>query len=138
HTRNHAKGGKPVKFGVAIPTCMEGIMVPTPFCTLEQTIEISQRAEERGFHSVWANDHFTAPGYVREQFPTPPNFYDPFITLAGIAARTRRIQVATGIAMLSVREPAITAKQLATLDVLSGGRAVLGVGIGAYREEFEA
>lgn len=95
-------------------------------------------AEELGFDSVWGNDHVSTQAYVRREFADPPRFYDPFGYLAFVAARTERIRLATCVMVLTFRHPVMAAKQVATLDQLSGGRAVLRVGIGAYREELEA
>lgn len=123
--------------GVAIPTCKEGLSSPVPFARPEQVIELIVRAEALGYHSVWGNDHITAPRYVRESFAEPPNFYEPLIALAAAASVTRRIRLATATVVLPLREPVFLAKQVATLDRFSGGRVILGVGTGAYREEFE-
>lgn len=126
-----------MRFSVGIPTCKEGLNFPAPFAAPRQVIAIIQKAEELGFHSVWGNDHITAPKYVRESFSEPPNFYEPLITLSFAAAVTGRIGLAPSVIVLPMREPVYLAKQVATLDVFSGGRFILGVGVGAYREEFE-
>lgn len=126
-----------MRFSVGIPTCKEGLNFPAPFAGPPEVIEIIQKAEELGFHSVWGNDHITAPQYVREAFDAPPNFYEPLITLTYAAAKTSRIKLAPSVIVLPMREPVYLAKQVATLDVFSGGRFILGVGVGAYREEFE-
>lgn len=126
-----------MRFSVGIPTCKEGLNFPAPFATPQDVIAIIQKAEELGFHSVWGNDHITAPEYVRKSFSEPPNFYEPLITLSYAAARTDRIRLAPSVIVLPMREPVYLAKQVATLDVFSGGRFILGVGVGAYREEFE-
>jgi probable F420-dependent oxidoreductase len=75
---------------------------------------------------------------VQKEWPAPPNFYEPLITFTYVAARTERIKLATGIIVLPMRNMPVLAKQVATLDQLSGGRVILGVGTGAYREEYEA
>lgn len=126
-----------MRFSVGIPTCKEGLNFPSPFANPEQVISIIQKAEELGFHSVWGNDHITAPEYVRKLFEKPPNFYEPLITLSYAAAKTTRIKLAPSIIVLPMREPVYLAKQVATLDVFSNGRFILGVGVGAYREEFK-
>ncbi len=124
-------------FGIAIPTCKEGLSSPVGFAKPEQVIQIIQRGEELGYHSVWGNDHITAPRYVRESFEDPPNFYEPLVVLAAAAAVTTTIRLATAVAVLPMREPVYLAKQVATLDNFCRGRVILGTGIGAYREEFE-
>jgi probable F420-dependent oxidoreductase len=85
---------------------------------------------------VWGNDHITPPEYVRGDYKTPPNWYEPLITLAYIAAKTERIRLGTAILVLPMRDPVWIAKEVATLDNFSHGRMMLSVGIGAYREEF--
>lgn len=124
-------------FGIAIPTCKEGLSSPVPFARPDQVIQIIQRAEYLGYHSVWGNDHITPPRYVREAFPDPPNFFEPLIVLAAAAPVTRTIRLATAVVVLPMREPVYLAKQVATLDNFCSGRVILGVGIGAYREELE-
>jgi len=123
--------------GISVPTCKEGLSVPTPFCSPAQVVQLCQRAEALGYHSVWGNDHITPPRYVREDYPEPPNFYEPLITLAFAAQATSRLRVGTSVLVLPLREPVYLAKTVATLDAFSGGRLILGVGVGAYREEFE-
>ena len=124
---------------VGLPTCMEGMMYPVPFATSDQVVELAVHAENLGFHSVWGNDHMTTQKYVRESYPTPPNFWEPLITYAYIAAKTTRLKFGTGILVLPMRRDiVVTAKQLATLDQFSKGRLIVSVGVGAYREEFEA
>jgi probable F420-dependent oxidoreductase len=127
-----------MKFGVHIPTCIEGMMYPVPFAKPEDIVPTALLAERVGFDSVWGNDHMTTQRYVQREWPAPPNFYEPLITFTYVAARTQRIRLATGIIVLPMRNMPVLAKQVATLDQLSGGRVILGVGTGAYREEYEA
>jgi probable F420-dependent oxidoreductase len=126
-----------MKLSMAIPTCKEGLSLPTPFCTPAEVIRICIRAEELSFHSIWGNDHITPPRYVREDYPEPPNFYEPLTTLSFAAQATSRIRIGTSVLVLPMREPVYLAKTVATLDAFSGGRFIMGVGSGAYREEFE-
>src|SRR5262245_55565497 len=128
----------PLRFGVHIPTCIEVMMYPVPFARPEDILPTAQLAERVGFDSVWGNDHMTTQRYVQREWPEPPNFYEPLITFTWVAARTERIKLATGIIVLPMRTMPVLAKQVATLDQLSGGRMILGVGTGAYREEYEA
>lgn len=124
---------------VGLPTCMEGMMYPVPFATAEEVIDTGLLAEKLGYHSIWGNDHMTTQSYVRAQFEAPPNFWEPLITYAYIAAQTKNLKFGTGMLVLPMRRDiVVVAKQVATLDVLSRGRLILGVGVGAYREEFEA
>ncbi|WP_210259783.1 LLM class F420-dependent oxidoreductase [Martelella sp. HB161492] len=122
-----------------LPTGMEGLTYPIPFSSPETLLQIAQHAEKHGYHSVWGNDHMTTQHYVREEFPTPPRFWEPLITYAYLAAHTKTLRFGTGVLVLPMRRDiVVTAKQIATLDHLSGGRVEIGVGVGAYREEFDA
>ena len=127
-----------MKFSVALPTGMEGLMYPVPFTTPETLITIAQTAEALGFDAVWANDHITTQEYVAKEWGTPPNYFCPVVALSFVAAKTETINVATGVAVLPLRDPVLLAKQITTINHLSGGRAVLGTGLGAYKEEFAA
>jgi alkanesulfonate monooxygenase SsuD/methylene tetrahydromethanopterin reductase-like flavin-dependent oxidoreductase (luciferase family) len=127
-----------MRFGLGVPTATEGMMYPVPYASAAQAVELAVTAERLGFESVWGNDHMSTQAYVRREFPEPPRFWDPFAYLAFVAARTTTLRLATAVAVMAFRHPAHVAKQAATVDHLSGGRMVLGVGIGAYREEYEA
>jgi len=106
---------------------------------------IARAVEDRGYESIWIPDHPVIP--IGFKTPVPlggglPEHYgrwcDPFVALSIAAAVTRRIKLATGVCLLPEREPLITAKTVASLDVYSGGRVILGVGAGWLREETEA
>jgi probable F420-dependent oxidoreductase len=127
-----------VKFGVGLPTCTAGMMYPVPFATPEDIVAVAVEAEQLGYWEVAGNDHFSTQAYVRRAWPRPPDFFDPLITYAYCAARTSVLRLMTGVLVLPMRHPVVLAKQLATLDRFSGGRVVVGVGVGAYREEFES
>jgi probable F420-dependent oxidoreductase len=104
-------------------------------------VELALLAEEAGFESVWAPEHTHIP--VSEA--TRPDgqrlgdmyvsLFDPFVTLAAIASATSRIRLATGVCLVVERDPIVTAKEVATLDVLSGGRVLFGIGGGWNRAE---
>lgn len=122
-----------------LPTCMEGMMYPVPFASAEDVVRIAKHAENLGYHSVWGNDHMTTQRYVREEFSVPPNFWEPLIAYAYLAAHTTKLKFGTGMLVTPMRRDiVVVAKQVATLDHFSGGRFILGFGVGAYREEFEA
>lgn len=126
-----------IKFGVGIPTGTEGLMYPVPFApNVRDNIRISKIAEELGYDSVWGNDHVSNQQYVREEFNQPPNYYSPLLTLAAIAENTTKLKLATALLVIPFRNPVMIAKELATLDQISNGRVIAGVGLGAYREEF--
>jgi probable F420-dependent oxidoreductase len=122
-----------------LPTCMEGMMYPVPFATPDDLVCIAQHAERLGYHSVWGNDHMTTQRYVRQAFARPPQFWEPLITYAYLAAETTSLKFGTGVLVTPMRRDIVViAKQAATLDHFSRGRLLLGFGVGAYREEFEA
>ncbi len=124
---------------VGLPTCMEGMMYPVPFATAQEVVKLATLAEKLGYHSVWGNDHMTTQRYVRDEFSLPPNFWEPLIMYAYIAAVTTTLRFGTGMLVMPMRRDiVVVAKQIATLDHLSSGRVILGFGVGAYREEFEA
>ena len=104
--------------------------------------ELARMAEERGFESFWVTDHTHIPASRETPYPAGeplPNeyfhLYDPFVALAYAAAATERIRVGTAILLLIERDPIITAKQVASVDRLSGGRFLFGVGAGWNLEE---
>lgn len=127
-----------MKFGLGVPTGTEGLMYPVPFADPEQAVRMAVEAERLGFDSVWGNDHVNTQHYVRAEFPDPPRFYDPYLYMSYVAAQTSTLRLATAITVMGFRHPVVVAKQAATLDQLSGGRFILGVGTGAYREETAA
>jgi probable F420-dependent oxidoreductase len=126
-----------MKFSVSLPTGFEGVMYPVPFVRPEDFIEQGRLCERLGYDSVWGNDHITTQNYVRELFPgNPPNFYEPMMVLAAIGAVTTRLKLGTALTVLPMRDPVYLAKQAITLDQMTNGRFIMGVGLGAYREEF--
>lgn len=127
-----------MRFGISIPTSVEGMAYPIRFADEQDVISLGVEAEELGFDSVLVNDHFSTMPYVREQFADPPRFWEPLVTLGYLAARTSRIRMMTGVVVMAMREPVLLAKQAATIDHLSNGRLILGIGVGAYRAEFES
>ena len=126
-----------MKFGVGLPTCTTGMMYPVPFATPEDILRVAVESEQLGYYEVAGNDHINTQRYVRETFADPPDFFEPLITYAYCAARTSTLRFVTGVIVLPMRHPVLLAKQVATLDRFSGGRVILGVGVGAYREELE-
>ncbi len=127
-----------MKFDVEIPTCREGVFVPARFAGPEQIVDLVKHAEALGYHAVWATDFVTPSAGFGVPDAEPPSWYEPLVTLAYAAARTERIKLGTGVIVLPYREPVILAKQVATLDRCSGGRLLLGCGLGAFRDEFDA
>lgn len=127
-----------LNLGLGFPTCREGTAYPVPYVHPHEFERIAVRAEELGFYSLWGNDHLTTPEVMRKTLDRAPNFYEPLVTFASLAHVTSRIRFFLGVLVLPEREVILLAKQLATLDQLSRGRLMVGVGIGSYREEFEA
>jgi probable F420-dependent oxidoreductase len=112
-----------VTFGVSLGSFGAGLV---PGATLLEWAELTERL---GYETLWYRDHVVWHSPV----------LDPFTTLGAMAARTSRIRLGTGVLLLPLRPPALVAKAIATLDVLSGGRAVLGAGIGGeFPVEFQA
>jgi probable F420-dependent oxidoreductase len=127
-----------MKFSVCLSTGYEGLVYPIPFCEPQALIKHAVLCEQLGYDGVFGNDHITTQHYVRDIFPEPPNFYDVLITLAMAGQATSRIQLGTSLLVMPMREPVYLAKQVATIDQMTNGRFILAVGLGAYREEFEA
>jgi probable F420-dependent oxidoreductase len=104
---------------------------------VQSIIRLATRAEALGFDSVWASDHVFNVSYVYERIGDRP-YYDPLTILSYIAAVTTRIGLGTSVLVLPYHHPMRLAKAAATLDVLSGGRVILGVGVGVIAEELNA
>src|SRR5947209_10431937 len=121
-----------MKFGVAI-FASEDVQPPA---------ELAKMAEERGFESLWFPEHTHIPASRETPYPAggelPPEYsrkYDPFVALSFAAAATQRLLVGTAICLIVERDPIITAKEVASLDRLSQGRFLFGVGAGWNVEE---
>ncbi|WP_419911038.1 TIGR03619 family F420-dependent LLM class oxidoreductase [Candidatus Poriferisodalis sp.] len=101
---------------------------------------IAVAAEQAGFESVWTGEHVVLPDPQAPPSPLPPlhPMLDPAVALAYVAALTSEIKLGTGIIIVPQRNPLVLAKELASVDVLSGGRLLFGVGVGYLVPEFEA
>jgi probable F420-dependent oxidoreductase len=106
--------------------------------------ELGQALESRGFESVWAPEHSHIPLTRKSPFPgggeLPKRYYDamdPFVTLTAAAMATKRLKVGTGICLVAQRDPIQTAKLVASIDTVSGGRFLFGVGNGWNQDEME-
>lgn len=115
----------------------------------EQVVAIAQQAESVGLESIWTYEHAVVPAEYESRYPysrsgkmpatTPEtNFIDPLIALAFIAGNTKTLRLGTGVNILPQANPLMAAKQVASLDVLSKGRFMFGVGAGWLEEEFNA
>jgi len=118
------------------------VMFPTEYAIAPD--ELARALEERGFESVWFPEHTHIPASRRTPWPGGPDLprdywssYDPFVALTAAAAATRRLKLGTGICLVVERDPIVTAKAVATLDRLSGGRLLFGIGGGWNAEEME-
>jgi len=119
-----------------------------PFVGFDDGVRLAQAAEAAGFESIWTVDHVVVPAGYQSKYPYDPSgkipsgeetvFPDPLIWLSFIAARTSTIRLGTGILIVPERNPLVLAKELATIDFLSGGRMILGAGVGWLEEEFDA
>jgi probable F420-dependent oxidoreductase len=127
-----------IRFDTAVPTCREGLFVPVGFAGPEEIVATAVRADELGYHAVWATDLLIPTADYRIPDAEPPDWYDPLVSLAACAVRTERIKLGLGVVMVPFRDPVILAKQVATLDRFASGRLLLGVGLGFFRLEFEA
>jgi probable F420-dependent oxidoreductase len=116
--------------------------------SLENLVGLAQYAESLDFESLWTFEHVMVPVEYESRYPyskdgkmggdsTNP-FLDPLIALTAVAAHTKKVRLGTGVNILSQANPLLLAKQAASLDVLSGGRFMLGAGIGWLKEEFDA
>jgi probable F420-dependent oxidoreductase len=106
----------------------------------DAVVEAAHAAEAAGFDSVWAGEHIVLPDPQVPPSPMAPEdpALDSLLALAWVAAHTTTIRLATGIIILPQRNPGVLAKEVATLDVLSRGRVMLGVGVGYLEPEFRA
>jgi probable F420-dependent oxidoreductase len=130
-----------MKFGIAYANA-------GPLGDPETAVGLARLAEELGFESLWTVEHVVVPTGYASPYPYSPDgkmpggdqvaIADPLIWLAYVAAATKQIRLGTGILILPQRNPLVLAKEVATLDRLSGGRVDLGIGVGWLREEFDA
>ena len=130
-----------LKLGAKLPHSGELAMRRPP-------AEMARELEEAGFDSIWVSDHIVFPVETTSRYPFSPDgrptwpfdtpYLEPMVVLGAVAAVTTRAFIGTSVTIAPMRNPVLLAKQAATIDVMSGGRLVLGVGAGWLREEFEA
>ena len=131
----------PLTFGCSMPS-------RGPMSSPEALRALAQRAEDLSYDSIWVSDHIILPRQVESFYPYSPDgvagfvpdepYYEPLATLNFLAGCTRRVRLGTHVLIIPYRNPVLTAKMLATLDVLSEGRVILGAGVGWMEEEFQA
>lgn len=126
-----------------------GVIIPNagPKTSPENIVTVAKWAEELGYHSVWVTDHVVLPVQVDAYYPYrdhgrwdyPPEtpWLDPLLALQWAAAVAPSLKVGTSIIVVPLRNPVLLAKQLSTLDYLTGGRVILGAGAGWMEEEFD-
>ena len=112
----------------------------------EKIARVARRAEELGYDSLWVSDHIIFPTELRSPYPYSPDgklpldptnpLLEPFTVLSYAAAVTKTIKLGTSVIIVPYRDPIVTAKIVSSLDVLSGGRFIFGVGVGWLEEEF--
>jgi probable F420-dependent oxidoreductase len=119
-----------LKFGL---TAINGGATSYP----EALAGVAQAAEMAGFDSLWAGEHHVLAA-SSTMIPATSRFLNPVVALTYAAAYTRTIRLGTGVLLLPQHQPLILAKELASLDVLSGGRLIVGIGVGWAEAEFEA
>ncbi len=130
-----------MKFGIAFANTMQ-------FAEAEGAAQLARGAEDAGFDSLWTVEHVIVPKDYESSYPYDPSgkmpggpsapIPDPLIWLTWVAAHSTKLRLATGILILPERNPLVLAKEVATLDMLSGGRVELGIGVGWLEEEFDA
>jgi probable F420-dependent oxidoreductase len=111
-----------------------------PCAAPETAAKVARAAEAAGFESVWTGEHVVLPDPQAPPSPAAPGhpMLDPAVALGFLAAHTQRLRLATGIIILPQRNPVVLAKELASVDVLSNGRLIFGLGAGYLRPEFDA
>ncbi len=129
-----------MKLGVALP-------VAGAWATPDNQVRVAQTAERLGYHSVWVFQRLLYALEPRNEYPPMPGprwpaaferVVDPIVTLSYVAAVTRRVRLGTSVLLVPFYQPAVLAKMLATLDVLSGGRLEVGLGLGWAEDEYDA
>ena len=131
----------PLRLGAKVPNSG-----PVPFRI--GTARMATMLEGAGFESIWTSDHVVFPHEVRSRYPfaadgritwqADTDYMEPVVALSAMTSTTSTAELGTSVLILPMRNPVLFAKQAACIDVLSGGRLVLGVGVGWLREEFEA
>jgi probable F420-dependent oxidoreductase len=119
-----------------------------PMATPANLGRVADKAEALNYDTVWFSDHIVIPTEVKSFYPYDPSgkmpfnpsepYWEPLTVIGYVAGRTSRLRLGTSVLILPYRNPIVTAKMLATLDVLSNGRVTLGAGVGWMEEEFKA
>lgn len=135
-----------MKFGIAVTTSVTPATTAT--AQAEYVQQVAQAVEAAGYDSVWASDRTTYPADLATRYPTmfgpghanpdAQNVLEAITTLSYVAGMTEKVRLGISVLVLPFRNPLLNAKMITTLDVMSGGRAIFGVGLGWMPEEFES
>ena len=119
-----------------------------PLATPDVLIKLARKADDLRYSSLFVTDHVVIPATQTTPYPYAPTgkfagdwtngYLEPLALMSFLAGETSRVRLGTSVLVIPYRNPVVTAKMLATLDVLSGGRVILGAGVGWFKEEFEA
>ena len=119
-----------------------------PLAQPEIVTTLARFAEDAGFHSIWLADHVVFPAEIASKYPfsssgafpapTSDPLLEPIAAMGVLAGATKRIRIGTAVLIIPYRNPILTARMLITIDQFSGGRVILGAGVGWLKEEFEA
>ncbi len=132
-------GQSPITFGLRLPNS-------GPLATTEAVIMSVDAAESLGYDAVWANDHISwtpksithfSAGSIEACADQDPNFFESLTSLAFIAGRTQKVRLVASVLVVPLRDPRVLARQVLTIDALSGGRLTLAMGIGGIRHDFD-
>jgi probable F420-dependent oxidoreductase len=119
-----------------------------PLATPDVLVKLARKADDLRYSSIFVTDHVVIPTTQTTPYPYAPTgkfagdwtngYLEPLTLMSFLAGETSRVKLGTSVLVIPYRNPVVTAKMLATLDVLSGGRVILGAGVGWFKEEFEA
>ena len=139
--RSSARGRQGVEFGFSLPS-------RGPLASASVLVRLGRKADALGFDCVTVSDHVVLPTRSSAAYPYSPSgefpggsrqdYLEPLILMGWLLATTRRLRVGVSVLVVPYRNPVVTAKQIATLDVCSGGRVIVGCGVGWWPEEFQA
>lgn len=125
-----------MRVSLFLPTIHEGRFIPIGALDARHVTMLADEAEALGYDGVWLGEFMDAQADVLAMHDRPPSYYAPLAVLGMLAERTSRLQLTTGVLVLPHHDALILARELATLDVLSGGRVRLGGGLGGSRDDF--
>jgi probable F420-dependent oxidoreductase len=125
-----------MKFSTGLPNSREGRQNPMGSVDRDAIVRAAVAAEAAGFHALWPNEFFVSRPDVSAKYGVPPNLFEAIVTMSYTLAATERIRVMPSVLVLPLHDPIVLARQVATMDVFSGGRVRLGIGLGGSKEEY--